>query len=454
MKHRVPFPDSPAARLGEEASMVSGSRAFGRLGMLAFLAAFAQAVLAGQTVEARETPAPGRTVLYAAVGAELTQYDLDRDNAALIKRGSVTLPANVQEAWLHPLHKYLYVAWSNGGASYSSSGGVTPKGDQHGVSAFRIDPASGALLLHGKPASLPSRPIFITTDMDGTHVLAAYNDPSGLTVHRILPDGTIGTQVPPAAPLDFGVYGHQVRVDPSSQTVILVTRGNGPTATKAEDPGALKIFSYKNGALANRLSIAPGGGFGYQVRHLDFHPSAKWAFITLERQNQIHVYRRMADGTLSTSPLFIKDTLMEPAKVRAGQTVASIHIHPNGRFVYVANRATSTVDFQGKQVFAGGENTVAVFSINQETGKPTLIQSIDTHGFQPRTFALDSSGRFLAVANQSQLLVRDRAGVSMVPANLALFRVHDDGRLEFARKYDMETSASRSLYWTGIVSLP
>ena len=434
--------------------MIFGSRAFGRLGQFAFLATFAPAVLAAQTAETGKVPTPGRAVLYAAVGPELIQYDLDRGNAALIRRGSVTLPANIQEAWLHPLRKYLYVAWSNGGASYQSSGGVTPKGDRHGISAFRIDPASGALLLNGKPASLPSRPIFITTDRDGTHVLAASNDPSGLTVHRILPDGTIGTPVQLAAPLDFGIYGHQVRVDPSGQTVILVTRGNGPTATKAEDPGALKIFNYENGVLANRLSIAPGGGFGYQSRHMDFHPSGKWIFVTLERQNQIHVYRRMGDGTLSTSPLFVKGTLMEPAKVRVGQTAASIHVHPGGRFVYVANRATDTVDFQGKQVFAGGENTIAVFSIDQQTGEPTLIQSIDTHGFQPRTFALDSSGTFLAVANQSPLSVRDRAGVKTVPASLALFRVRDHGKLEFARKYDRETSADRSLYWTGIVSLP
>jgi 6-phosphogluconolactonase len=397
-----------------------------KYGLLALLA-----IIAGQT-----QVLAGKTVLYAAVGAELTQYDLDRDHSALIKRGSVVLPANVQEAWLHPSRKYLYVAWSNGGASYPASGGVTPKGDQHGVSAFRIDPASGALLLHGKPASLPARPIFVTTDVDGTHVLAASNDPSGLTVHLILPDGTIGTQVQPAEPLDFGIYGHQVRVDPSNQTVILVTRGNGPTATKAEDPGALKIFSYKDGVLAKRLSIAPEGGFGYQVRHLDFHPSGKWVFVTLERQNQIHVYGRAADGGLTITPLFVKSTLMQPTEGRAGQTVASIHIHPNGRFVYVANRATGTE----------GENTIAVFSINQQTGEPTLIQNIDTRGFQPRTFALDSSGNFLAVANQSAM--------KTVPASLALFRVGSDGKLQFARKYDMETSASRSLYWTGIVSLP
>jgi len=397
--------------------------------------------------------AAGKAVLYAAVGAELTQYDIDPGSAALIKRGSITLPANVQEAWQHPSKKFLYVAWSNGGSSNAPSGGVVPTGDQHGISAFRIDPATGALLPHGKPAALPSRPVFITTDTDGTHVIAAYNDPSGLTVHRILPDGAIGEQVKQTAQLDFGIYGHQVRIDPSNRTVILVTRGNGPTSTKPEDPGALKIFSYKNGVLANKQSIAPAGGFNYQVRHMDFHPSGAWVFVTLERQNKLHVYRRMADGTLGDSPLFVKDTLAD-GNGRSGQAVASIHVHPSGRFVYLANRASGTVDFGGKRVFAGGENTIAVFSINQETGEPALIQSIDTRGIHPRTFALDPRGKVLAVANQMSLPVRNGTNVSTQPASLTLFLVGDDGKLTFAHKYDIETGRGRSLFWTGIVSVP
>jgi len=140
--------------------------------------------------------------------------------------------------------------------------------------------------------------------------------------------------------------------------------------------------------------------------------------------------------------------------MRPTQTAASIHVHPNGRFVYVANRASGTVDFQGKKVFAGGENTIAVYSINQETGEPTLIQSVDTHGFQPRTFSLDAGGGFLDVANQSPLAVHDQNGVSTVPASVALYRVHDDGKLEFARKYDMETGAKGILFWAGFETLP
>jgi len=395
----------------------------------------------------------GKVVLYAAVGAELTQYDVDVDGAALVKRGSLTLPANVQEAAQHPSKRYLYVAWSNGGPSNLPPDSTAPSGSQHGLSAFRIDPASGALLLHGQPAALPSRPIHVTTDIPGTHLLAAYNDPSGVTVHRIEPDGTIGSQVKQPQPLDVGIYGHQVRVEPSNDMVILMTRGNGPTPTKPEDPGALKLFSYKDGLLANRSSIAPGGGFNFQVRHLDFHPSRPWVFVSLERQNKLDVFEKLKDGTLSRDPLFSKDTLADPGNVRPGQALGTIHMHPNGRFVYLANRASGTTDFEGKPVFAGGENNIAVFAINQDTGEPTLIQNVNTQGIHVRTFALDPSGRILVAGNMMQLSVRDKDGVKIVPASLAVFRVRSDGKLEFVRKYDLNVG-SRNLFWMGIVSLP
>jgi 6-phosphogluconolactonase len=414
----------------------------------------------GQTATPASKPAvahravkSSKVVLYAAVGAELTRYDVDVADATLVKRASVTLPANVQEAVPHPSRQYFYVAWSNGGPSNIPADSVAPSGDQHGLSAFRIDPTSGALLPHGHPAALPSRPIHVTTDIPGTHVLAAYNSPSGITVHRIEPDGAIGSQVKPAGSLDVGIYGHQVRVDPSNQTVILVTRGNGPTPSKPEDPGALKIFSYQDGVLANRLSIAPGGGFNFQSRHLDFHPSRPWIFLSLERQDKLQVYQRLQDGTLSRAPLFAKDTLQEPRNVRPGQALGTVHVHPNGKFVYLANRASGTMDFEGKSVFVGGENSIAVFAINQETGEPTLIQNADTRGIHTRTFALDPSGRILVAANMMQLAVRDGKGIRTVPASLAVFRVRDDGKLDFARKYDVDVGA-KNIFWMGIVALP
>ena len=429
---------------------MSNVRRYSRLFGFVFLAVLVALLAASRAKTAPKAGASGRAVLYAAAGNELMQFDVDMANASLTQRSSVMLPEGVQEAWPHPSRKFLYVTWSNG-----VTGSIVPPGQKspHGVTAFRIDPATGALHPHGEPISLPERAVFMTSDMDGTHIIVAHNDPSAVTVHVIKPDGTLGSAVPQGQ-LDVGIYAHQVRVDPSNKAVIVVTRGNGPTATKPEDPGAIKVFNYKNGLLTNRQSIAPGGGFNFQVRHLDFHPSGKWDFITLERQNKLFVFKRSPDGSLSESPLFMKDPMAEPASGKRGQAVSSIHVHPNGRFVYVANRGSRMTEFEGQRVFEGGENSIAVFSINQETGEPTLIQNSDTRGVGPRTFSLDGSGKILVVANQSAVPIRTEKGVGSLPACLSVFRVGDDGKLAFVRKYDIETSSTKLLFWTGFVSLP
>src|SRR5689334_22704304 len=87
----------------------------------------------------------GRVALYASVGPELTHYEVDVEGAALARRGTVALPANVHYAWPHALSRYLYVASSN------SASGLGPAGDKHHVTAFRIDPTSGALTPHAEP---------------------------------------------------------------------------------------------------------------------------------------------------------------------------------------------------------------------------------------------------------------------------------------------------------------
>jgi 6-phosphogluconolactonase (cycloisomerase 2 family) len=394
-----------------------------------------------------------RSALYAAVGAALTHYDLDSDRATLTARATVSLPANVQEVAVHPAGPYLYVGWSESGASYGALGGAPAAAPRHGITTFRLD-ASGALGRHGLEIALRARPIHLTTDGTGHHLLVAYNLPSGVTVHRLQADGTVGAEVEQPPTLDRGIYAHHVRVLPSNDAVVLVTRGNGPTAATAEDPGALKVFGFSNGVLGNRASIAPGGGYGFQARHIDFHPTRPWAFLTLERQNQIAVFR-VADGSLSPAPLFVATTLAEPGNVRPGQTTSSIHVHPTGRFVYVGNRASATTDVGGAAVSAGGENTIAVFAVDQNTGAPTLMQTVDTRGFQPRTFGLDAAGRVLVVGNQNPLAVRGDGGVRAVPASLALFRIGADGRLTFVRTHEVDArpEAGRLLFWAGTAPL-
>jgi hypothetical protein len=111
------------------------------------------------------------------------------------------------------------------------------------------------------------------------------------------------------------------------------------------------------------------------------------------------------------------------------------------------------VDAAGKPVDGGGENSIAVYAIDPRNGEPTLIQSAGTRGVEPRTFALDPSARILVAANQTAISTASATNAKMIPASLAVFRVRNDGKLDFVRKYDVDTSAG-SLFWMGIVPLP
>src|SRR5262245_13947678 len=107
--------------------MMSGGRNHYRLGRMVVLAVAIPAILVG--LAQAQSPAPtakrapagasgsGKLSLYVAVGPEITQYDVDLENATLKKLGSVALPAggdvHVQEAWPDPSNTYIYAAWSN-----------------------------------------------------------------------------------------------------------------------------------------------------------------------------------------------------------------------------------------------------------------------------------------------------------------------------------------------------
>jgi len=299
---------------------------------------------------------------------------------------------------------------------------------------------------------LRSRPIHITIDRFGAYALIAHNDPSGITVLRINDDGSIGEEVKQRTALDVGIFAHQIRIMPSGNAAVLVTRGNDPVADKPEDPGALKIFGFDDGQLTNRASIAPGGGYGFGPRHLDFHPSQPWVYVSLERQNKVDVFR-LENDNLDPEPIFSKNTLAEPGNLRPRQLAGTVHVHPNGRYVYVANRSDAMTDFQGKQVYLGGENNIAVFAIDGSTGEPTLIQNADGHSVELRTFGIDPGGRMLVAASIAPAPVLQGNRIESVAAGLAVFRIADDGKLSFVRKYDVDTGGLRQ-FWTGMVTLP
>jgi 6-phosphogluconolactonase len=67
-------------------------------------------------------------------------------------------------------------------------------------------------------------------------------------------------------------------------------------------------------------------------------------------------------------------------------STAEVVVHPSGKFLYGSNR---------------GQNSIAQFSIDAETGKLTPIGHQGENVKTPRNFNVDPTGQYIIVANQS-----------------------------------------------------
>ena len=82
-------------------------------------------------------------------------------------------------------------------------------------------------------------------------------------------------------------------------------------------------------------------------------------------------------------PIHTLPTLPEDYEGR--NSTAEIVAHPSGKFVYGSNR---------------GHNSIAIFSVNQATGRLTAVGRESTQGGPPRNFAVDPTGTYLLAENR------------------------------------------------------
>jgi 6-phosphogluconolactonase (cycloisomerase 2 family) len=161
-------------------------------------------------------------------------------------------------------------------------------------------------------------------------------------------------------------HAHMVSADPSGESLLAV------------DLGTDSIYHYQVDKASGRL--VPTGPrthlpAGTGPRHLARHPDGRRCFLVGELRPTVFVYELDEHGVLHERGRI-------PASRREGHVQPSeVAVHPNGRWLYVANR---------------GVDTISVFAVGASA--PRFLAEVDSGGAWPRHFAI--IGRHLYVANE------------------------------------------------------
>ncbi|WNJ18219.1 lactonase family protein [Pontibacter sp. G13] len=257
------------------------------------------------------------------------------------------------------------------------AGEATPTGS---LRAFAIG-ADHTLTPLNELSTLAGAPCHIELDHTQQFVAVANYLDGIVNLYRRMEDGsiapadTIRVEGSGPTPRQKSSHAHSVRFTPDNQFALVM------------DLGSDKIWIFKldqeQGQLLTHTQpvVELQGGAG--PRHLDFHPTLPIAYVINELDNTINVIRMdLEAGTFKDAGAI--STL--PADFDGQSGCADIHVHPSGKFLYGSNR---------------GHNSLAMFSIDEETGALTLMGHISTEGDHPRNFAISPEGDQIYVANQN-----------------------------------------------------
>jgi 6-phosphogluconolactonase len=300
------------------------------------------------------------------------RLELDLKTGALKPVGEPTETVNPSFLAFHPSGRFLYAVNETGDAPGDASGGL---------SAFAIDPASGALTFLNRQTSNGPAPCHLSLDKEGRHLLVANYWGGSVQVTAVQPDGRLGE---PTNVIQHHGQGPHVRQEnPHAHAVHL-----DPTGALAlvADLGLDMLVAYRFDAA--RGTLAPNEKATVQLRrgagprHFTFDPRGRVAYVLNELNATITVLAYDAAAQTFTE-LQTVGTL--PEGFNGPNTTAEIVVRPDGRFVYASNR---------------GHDSIAIFAVDAATGKLTAAGHQPTLGKRPRNFAIDPTGTFLLAANQ------------------------------------------------------
>jgi 6-phosphogluconolactonase len=298
-------------------------------------------------------------------GIGLYRFDASKGELAAVKQ----FDAVPYSSYLAIRDQHLYSIHQTG-----PEGGV--------ITAFAIDPRSGDLRQLNQSPTGGKGPCYVSVSENGKYVLVANYSSGTISSTRRKGNGRLkgladqvqhtGSSI--NSERQEGPHPHMILPAPDGELIVV------------PDLGTDEIWVYRLGKKGNlepaplpKIKVAGGAG----PRHLVFHPTAPLAFVLNEMYASVSSLRfepgRGFSGVFHTVKT-LPDAFSEPNKA------SDIHISPDGRFVYAANR---------------GYNRITVLAADPESGDLELVEHADGGGDWPRAFALDPTGNYLLVANKN-----------------------------------------------------
>jgi 6-phosphogluconolactonase len=341
----------------------------------------------------------GRTVVYVSScdSHRVDVMGLDGATGALAPIETIALPGEPGSATpmaVNPARDRLYV-------------GLRAK--PYTVACYGIDPASGRLSHRGN-GPLADSMAYLAVDASGRFLLTASYPGHKIAVNPIDAEGVVGPirQVIGELP-----NAHAIITDPANRFALVASLGSDTVRQYRFDVSTGALTANNPEALRFADKVGP--------RHLVFHPDGRHVYLLSELSVEVYAL----DYAAEAGALAIKQALSykTPGYAYNGGNWAGadIRMTPDGRFVYACERTTSTI---------------TAFRIAPD-GSMSFVEQVPTET-QPRTMAIDPSGRYLLAAGQMSHHV-------MVYAVGA-----DTGRLTTLGRY----STGRNPNWIEAVALP
>ena len=249
------------------------------------------------------------------------------------------------------------------------------------ISSFAVNPEEGELTLIDRVPSGGAGPCYVGIDRRGCHVLASNYLEGTVTIVPVAEDGRfIGSGQTilhhgrgPHVSRQQAPHPHSIHADPSNRFVLVPDLGTDRVVIYRLDEEQGRLLENEAGSCA----VAPGAG----PRHLCFAPEGTMFFLLNELDSTASSISLDPD-TGSCRVLATASTL--PEGFSEESIAADVHLAPNG-LLYASNR---------------GHNSIVVFAVDAASGRLKQIGHVSTRGKTPRNFLIDSTGRWMLVANQ------------------------------------------------------